>query len=260
MGFDLGALLRGGGAGMAGYTEGQNERKKREEEARRAALSEALMNAQFKNYESLGQDRIADNERLRTGDAAAQEAARVAAANARSEADHYRQMFPQLASLPDPVAITQGTQLENQQQLLRRDQARPRTQSGTPDTRSTITLQQSLNDVNGDEVWANSIYDKFDRDPTYEEKLTEARRRLTLTNDPGSAPPPAPRFNIGGFGGLAYPGGANYPARPGAAVAASTPPATTQSTANLLPVTRREYDAVAQEKGSAYASKYFVVR
>jgi len=64
MGFDLGALLRGGGAGMAGYTEGQNERKKREEEARRAALSEALMNAQFKtqaasqaNYESLAEQR-----------------------------------------------------------------------------------------------------------------------------------------------------------------------------------------------------------
>ena len=64
MGFDLGALLRGGGAGMAGYTEGKAERQKREEEARRAALSEALMNAQFKtqtasqaNYESLAEQR-----------------------------------------------------------------------------------------------------------------------------------------------------------------------------------------------------------
>ena len=64
MGFDLGALLRGGGAAMSGYTEGQNERKKREEEARRAALSDALMNAQFKtqaasqaNYASLAEQR-----------------------------------------------------------------------------------------------------------------------------------------------------------------------------------------------------------
>ena len=92
MGFDLGALLRGGGAGMAGYTEGQNERKKREEEARRAALSEALMNAQFKNYESVAQDRLTDNARQQAAaarqarlDAAAAERQRVADQRAAAE-------------------------------------------------------------------------------------------------------------------------------------------------------------------------------
>ena len=88
MGFDLGALLRGGGAGMAGYTEGQNERKKREEEARRAALSEALMNAQFKNYESLDRDRIADNARQQ--DAAGRQARLDEAAATEAERQRLR--------------------------------------------------------------------------------------------------------------------------------------------------------------------------
>ncbi len=53
MGFDPGALLRGGGAGMAGYTQGKIESEQRKQEAQRRALSDALLRSQIRGQESL---------------------------------------------------------------------------------------------------------------------------------------------------------------------------------------------------------------
>ena len=229
MGFDLGALLRGGGAGMAGYTEGQNERQKREEEARRAALSEALMNAQFGNYQSLAADRRVDNERLRAGDAAAQAAAEAAAAATSAEADHYRQMFPQLANLPDTVAVSQGKILQTQKDRLDRDRARPQTPRTPTEPRSPLTLKDVMTSLDEDLEWGDLPYDV---------RLREAKRRVQVAGQPYT---PAPPFKIGGFGqNPNYPGGADYPARQGPATVTPTAPTpTTQPYSPDNPFARR---------------------
>ena len=146
MGFDLGALLRSGAAGMAGYGKGQQEAEDRRQAAQRAALSDALLRSQITNQRDAVTSRGLTRTRNEGVDARAATALGVTQENEQAEADYWRSKYPgelgQVAN--NATAISVGKDMFTQEQALARDQQRPRTEARPPAAQSDSSVYGRL--------------------------------------------------------------------------------------------------------------------
>ena len=131
MGINLSGLLSGLSSAFIGASEGQERRRRREQEALDDLLAKRLIESQMANQQGLQQNRVRAADLARDRFQANQTLANQKAAGERELADYYRAKYPDLQNASDKMAIKLGEEREKfereKEMVTFREQAKPPT-------------------------------------------------------------------------------------------------------------------------------------